>query len=375
MNKTVKKLIAVTLVTATLVSCFLLPVSAASVVPTSGNFGADSKYSNPDKLPYGGTSVIVEINKSFYDSDSKKYGYFLYTVYRFCMSSDSKYTVSICDYNGYKAVCLYLFSNDPIYYAEYSYEATAYVTDFKQLSSGQYNTKSNDMPYFSKSAYHTYTAVYCSLWGSSTLSEMFINSNKAPISSTFALDDVTDFSSLSTSSWYDYVNGYTYHNFLSQSVYPCGSSILFNSGRTMNFLHSDSTYYHSLTYPTLMDTSSGVDVDKIVSEVNANNDKNAAEIKEAIDNAVTEIINVGSDLPELSTALDWMDEALTKVNGWLDSLDDFNDQMDDNLAENEENMNNASNFIKGFFNVVPSALIAVFSLILVMIVVVKVVGR
>lgn len=372
MNKTIKNLIAVTLVTATLVSCLFVPASAASVVPTSGYFGADSNYPNPDKLPYGGTSVLVEMNKCFYNSDNQKFGYFLYTAYRFCMSADSKYTVSICDDNGYKAVCLYLFSNDPIYYAEYSYEANAYVTNFKQLSSGQYNTSTTFFPYFSKSSYHTYTCVYGTLWGSSTLSDMFVNANKAPISSTYALDDVTDFSSSSVNTWYDYGSAYTYHHFLSN--YGSSSYFYFNNGRTMNFLHSDSSYYHSLSYPTLTDVSAN-DKDVIVSEINANNDKNASEIKEAIANAVTEIINAGDELPMLDTANDWMNEALTKVNGWLDSLDDFNDQMDDNLAENEENLVNASIFVNDFFDIVPAGIVAALALVLVMIVVVKVVGR
>lgn len=372
MNKTIKNLIAVTLVTAILVSCLFVPASAASIVPTSGYFGADSNYPNPDKLPYGGTSVLVETNKCFYNSDNQKYGYFLYTVYRFCMSADSKYTVSIRDDGGYKAVCFYFFSNDPIYYAEYSYEANAYVTNFKQLSSGQYNTSNTSFPYFSKSSYHTYTCVYGTLWSSSTLSDMFVNSNKAPISSSLALDEVTCFDNTSYTSWFNFASAYTYHHFLSD--YGSRTYFIFRDGNGVNFLHSDSSYYHSLIYPTLTDVSPN-DKDIIVSEINANNDKNAAEIKEAIANAVTEIISAGEDLPTLDTANDWMNEALTKVNGWLDSLDDFNDQMDDNLAENEGNLANASSFINGFFDIVPAGIVAALALVLVMIVVVKVVGR
>lgn len=104
------------------------------------------------------------------------------------------------------------------------------------------------------------------------------------------------------------------------------------------------------------------------------NDSNIALIEAQHEN-VDRILNAGSDMPELDTDNNWMNDSLTKVNGWLTEIVAFESQMEAAEVENSANMAQASNFINGFFGVVPSAIIAGLTLLLVIIVVVKLVGR
>lgn len=89
----------------------------------------------------------------------------------------------------------------------------------------------------------------------------------------------------------------------------------------------------------------------------------------------SEILNIGNDGSTLDTDNGWMDDSLSKVNGWLDDLSGFESQMSANRADNAENMQEAGYFLSDFFNSVPAALIASMALCLVVIVVVKIVGR
>ncbi len=101
----------------------------------------------------------------------------------------------------------------------------------------------------------------------------------------------------------------------------------------------------------------------------------ANQIQQAITNAAGEIINAGSDMPTLDTNNDWMNDSLTKVNEWVSQLEAFEQQMNAAQEENSSNMAQAKTFLNGFFEVVPGGVIAALTLFLVMIVVVKVVGR
>ena len=104
------------------------------------------------------------------------------------------------------------------------------------------------------------------------------------------------------------------------------------------------------------------------------NDNNIALIEAQHEN-VDRILNAGSDMPVLDTDNNWMNDSLTKVNGWLTEIGAFESQMEAAQVENSENMAQASTFINGFFGVVPTAIIAGLTLLLVIIVVVKLVGR
>ena len=95
----------------------------------------------------------------------------------------------------------------------------------------------------------------------------------------------------------------------------------------------------------------------------------------AVNNAADKMVNAGSNSPSLNTEQNGLTEVISNLNKWVSDLGAFENQMKSNEAENSENMAQAKGFINGFFSVVPPALIACFSLFLVIIVVVKLVGR
>lgn len=104
------------------------------------------------------------------------------------------------------------------------------------------------------------------------------------------------------------------------------------------------------------------------------NDSNIALIEAQHEN-IDRILNAGSDSPPLNTEQNGLTEVISNLNNWVSQLGEFEKQMSENEVENSENMAQAKTFINGFFGVVPKALIACFSLFLVMVVVVKLVGR
>lgn len=387
MNKFFKNFIAVTLVTATLLSCLFVPASAAfsmEVTATAPSpFIKADKYNYPDisTLPYGSDSKIVETNKVFYDDGV--FGYYPYVTKRFCMSSDSVYFI-----NGWRSsseaisyISIFMFSNDEIYESEYSYGNNCYRNLFHPVESDRYNSGISNSTYFISSEFYKYTLVYSMKWDpQQAYEDLFVNSNFYPLTGYLLNGPSAITSKQFTSSNGLYISYYFLYKDYPISVSPeyshnwLKSSGMLETDNTefTGYWRYDNPFFHSLKYE---DLSSSILSGEIVSEVNANNDKNATEIINAIGEAVTSIISAGDDLPTLDTVNDWMNDALTKVNGWLDSLDDFNDQMDDNLSENEENLENASSFINGFFDIVPAGIVAALALVLVMIVVVKVVGR
>lgn len=99
-------------------------------------------------------------------------------------------------------------------------------------------------------------------------------------------------------------------------------------------------------------------------------------VEDVITQVAGNILNAGaSEIPSLDTDNEWMNDSLTKMNEWLSQMNDFKQQMDDSAEENESNMAQAKTFLTGLFDVIPASIIAVLTLCLVMIVVVKVVGR
>lgn len=89
----------------------------------------------------------------------------------------------------------------------------------------------------------------------------------------------------------------------------------------------------------------------------------------------SEIMHAGEDQPTLDTDNGWMDDSLSKVNSWLDDISNFEGQMSQNRVDNAENMSRAGAFLSDFFGGMPAAIIAAMALCLVVIVVVKIVGR
>lgn len=121
-----------------------------------------------------------------------------------------------------------------------------------------------------------------------------------------------------------------------------------------------------------------------------NNNTNTQAIKDSVKSAAEEIsvnvgynisvmkdslLNAGGDIEGIETDTSWMNDSVTKMNEWLSELQNFEKQLSQNEAENSENMQQASYFLNGFFDNIPTVITAVCGLCLVMIVVVKVVGR
>ncbi len=101
----------------------------------------------------------------------------------------------------------------------------------------------------------------------------------------------------------------------------------------------------------------------------------AANVGTVISDGVDEIIDAGGNLPDIDTDTTWMDESLSQMNDWLSQLESFEEQMKQSEEENSENMAQASAFINGFFESIPSLLKAACAALLVAIVVVKIIGR
>lgn len=127
-------------------------------------------------------------------------------------------------------------------------------------------------------------------------------------------------------------------------------------------------------------------VDREVSSLNAQESRRAAteasqQSRQHADDMTqrsqqhSEIMHAGSDQPTLDTNNDWMDDSLSKVNGWLDDISNFEVQLSNNRVENASNLTAAQNFISGFTSSLPVGVIAALSLVIVMIVVIKIVGR
>lgn len=135
-----------------------------------------------------------------------------------------------------------------------------------------------------------------------------------------------------------------------------------------------------------LNTSMNSGFDSIVE----NNNTNTQAIQDSVKSAAEEIsvnvgynisnmrdslLNAGGDIEGIDTDTSWMDDSVTKINEWLSELQDFEKQLSQNEVENSENMQQASYFLNGFFDNIPTVITAVCGLCLVMIVVVKVVGR
>lgn len=116
-------------------------------------------------------------------------------------------------------------------------------------------------------------------------------------------------------------------------------------------------------------------VDGAASQISDELSKNASQISGELSQNHSEIMNAGQDQSTLDTDNNWMNDSLTKVNGWLDDLSDFEQQMSRNRVDNSVNMSKAGSFLSDFFGGLPTAIIAAMGLCLVMIVVIKIVGR
>lgn len=120
-------------------------------------------------------------------------------------------------------------------------------------------------------------------------------------------------------------------------------------------------------------------LNEIQSSVHKDVSQAASDIKEGVSKAAGEVVsgvnNAGSDMPTLNTDDSWMNESVTKMNDWISQVDDFQYQMSRNVVENSSVMAEAHDVIDGFFDKIPTVIIIALSTALIILVVVKVVGR
>lgn len=363
-----RKVVAVTIVTAFLFLMFIVPSSAAGDSTlydywSKGYFIPSPDFPNRESLPYGDNTVIYEVELYGDESDIVK-------RCRYYLKRDLYSGSGLSAFNGVS----FVFGDN-----------------------GESGT-SNRCEILAASPYELYCQDY---WYDLNTGEILV------------------WGSVQDSSYYKTENGKTYNMIVHQgsvsSTYLSGSytGAVFGSdpcyygGRDFNailnaglassissdqFVRYTSRYWivsQTKSYPTA-DVISSSDISNAIDE---SNEKVIEQIKEAsqqqisainnaavtIQNAITQavddILNAGSDMSSLDTDNEWMNDSLTKVNEWLSQLEGFEQQMADAEAENAQNMAEAKSFINGFFGAVPTPIISVLTLILVIIVAVKVVGR
>ena len=380
MNKSVKKIIAVALAAAMLVPCFALSAFAAEpYMRDDGFFGVVPAYATSDKLPYGEDSVIIEFNRVFFDKDLKKLGYFVYDAFRLNCASDAKLFVGYHNLSTYVYYTVTVISDYPMYICEFDYGGNMGQTAYSMVKDKHYTTTSTTYGNMAMSKKQYTFSFGCQFdTNSESYKHFYVHSNISPIS------DPTPYFSFGSGTFSDY---YVYSGFLGSVDYP-SSAGNFSSVGPYNKFPISNTHTSSYDYSGFWSPSFPAfqfckyprynvkeDISKAADDIIQNQDKNASEIISSVEEAVTQIIEAGKEMSGLDTDNNWLTEAITKLNGWLDSLDQFDSQMDENLQENQSNMQQAKTFINGFFGVMPKTLVAILSLVLVVLVVVKIIGR
>lgn len=343
------KIIAVTLVTALCLLTCVVPVSASSTVYWS-NYVNDGLFvptpSVPDStsLPYGSNTQIVEL----YDYTSSN----TWLVYRFYF--DASYTANsslnkpsfafATNRSTFKGI-LFIDSKSPVYMENYWYSTKDYIVhyynNFNEYKTGyttvsmSLNTKLSGTP--EVGYFH---------------SGIITNKNTMPwngqqLSFSDYQNKTSDIISILNNRYNGGFNNIVYTWTTRQYITPSQA----------NKISNDEAFSH---------------VEKVVQD-SVNNAKN--EILTEIVNSADKIVNAGSNAPALNTEQNGLTQVISNLNKWVSDLGAFENQMKSNEAENSENMAQAKGFINGFFSIVPPALIACFSLFLVIIVVVKLVGR
>lgn len=384
MNKSVKKVIAVALAAAMLVPCFALSAFAAEpYMRDDGLFGVVPAYATSDKLPYGEDSVTIEFNRVFYDKDEKKLGYFVYDAFRLNCAFDTKFFVGYSRSSNTVYYTVTVISDHPMYICDFDYGGNMGQTAYSLVKDKYYTVTSSSYGNMAMSK-KQYTLSFGAEFNTNSdlYKQFYVHANVLPTS------DPTPYFSFGSGSFGSYkvyssflgpkeypssagsFSSDTYHNFFSIPTEFGISSYAFGSNG--GFWSSKFPAFQFCKYPKY---SVKEDISKAADDIIQNQDKNASEIISAVEEAVTQIIEAGKEMSGLDTDNNWLTEAITKLNGWLDSLDQFDSQMDENLQENQSNMEQAKTFINGFFGVMPKALVAIMSLVLVVLVVVKIIGR
>lgn len=347
MNKS--KIIAVTLVTALCLLTAVVPASASSIVYYS-NYSNDGLFvptpSVPDSssLPYGANTQIIEL----YNYSSAN----TWQVYRFYFdasySANSSLNIPSVSFatnrSTYKGI-LFIDSKSPVYMENFWYTTNDYVVHYYN-NFGEYQTGNTTV------SMRLDTKLSSTPQVGYFHSGLLTNKNTIPWNGKQLITN-------------DYKNKssdiLTYLN----NRYNGGFNNLVISWTTRQYITP------SQANKIANDESFSRVEKNIIDSVNsAKND-----VVTVINQAADKIVNAGSDSPALNTEQNGLTEVISNLNKWVSDLGEFENQMKSNEAENSENMAQAKGFINGFFSIVPPALIACFSLFLVIIVVVKLVGR
>lgn len=343
-----RKIIAATIVAAFALCMLFVPASAASAKGKYGGGGfdppvTDRKLANANILfvPYGVGTDGIYIGKYFdfpVDVSAR-------VIYR--QKSDNSYDVGLQVWKTTSGNISYGSSEGTIKWHSQS-QVTVYEIAYTSNKSGKYGTY---LPLYSCSA-----------------DELIFDDNLT--FATYVADEYYYNKSVITASvpFYpsDSTSGQVYH-----IPYPLVSN---GENWTYNYGYETDEERQEAIEQSRFDEQNKIIQEGFTQVIQSINDNNIALI-DAVHEDVDRIINAGSDMPELDTDNNWMNDSLTKVNGWLTEIGAFESQMKAAEAENSENMAQASQFVNGFFNVVPSAIIAGLTLLLVIIVVVKLVGR
>lgn len=373
MNKTVKR-IAVTFVTALLIcgvslNAFAIEYAWAEEFDywNSSYFVPSPDFPNADSLPYGKDTLVYEIYMRV-----QVEGYNGWKVHRFYLKKQLYSGSGVSAFNG-STTCFvaddgkfeaFVASESTVYYQTYLY--------FPVFGRGEnvYSFSNfTQAPYYKTKDGKTYNFIVVSgdFASSDSDYEKFFASVRGNAPCYYGGRDLKALvqSQLIHNAPSDELPKYTKVWCLTSSLrsYPTSSDLSLIQNAKNNELLNDR-----------LDTFDSNVVQGFES-VNNSINNGVTQVQQAIDNAVDNIINYGSEMPTLDTNNDWMNDSLTKVNEWVSSLGEFKEQMNEAKEENSENMEKAGSFLSGLFEVIPKGIIAVLTLGLVMIVVVKVIGR
>lgn len=342
-----KHFIAVTLVTALLFISLICPASAASAKGKYGGGGFDPPFSDAQLVhanvlfvPYGVGSDGIYIGKYFqFDTDVKAR-----VIYR--QNSNNSYDVGLQVWQTTSGSINYGNSNTIKWHSQ-SKTMTIEVAS-TTYKSGKYGTY---IPLYSCSA-----------------NEFIFDDNLT--FATYVADEYYFDNSVLTAVAPFYPSDST-----SGQVYHIPTPLVSNSVNwTYNYGYETEEERQEAIEQSRFDEQNKIIQEGFTQVIQSINDNNIALI-EAVHENVDKIINAGSESPPLNTEQNGLTEVISNLNNWVSQLGEFEKQMSENEVENSENMAQAKTFINGFFGAVPKALIACFSLFLVMVVVVKLVGR
>lgn len=370
------KITAVTLVTAFLfiLACFPASAAGGGIVEddygywNSSYFVPSPNFPNAESLPYGNDTLVYELYMLM-----EYNGVDVWYAYRFYLKNDLYSGTGVSAFNG-ATTCFvgnssgnfeaFVASPSTVYYENFSFLENSPTTGGDYYSFSELKTA----PYYKTKDGKTYNFVVVSgsytsgmeydkystqIWGNAPV--YYGGRDLKSLVQSGLIDDAPS----------DELPAYNYLWCLTDTIktYPTsGDLALIQNEKNNENLNNKIDRLES-------------NVITRFEKVNDSINKGFSSVNQAITDAVDDLINAGSDMPTLDTNNDWMNDSLTKVNEWVSQLEAFEQQMNAAQEENSSNMAQAKTFLNGFFEVVPGGVIAALTLFLVMIVVVKVVGR